>query len=193
MISTDIAVRKQDIDKLLAGLKDLGRTAQADLGKRMRKEIMPMARVIAGKVTPSSPFKGMRQNYYGEVQWVQPTAKIAVTPSRKRGVWSPLVSVALSGTPKLGFDYTENAGIRRRKPKPKSKTYQRRGDSQARSHNVTTQGDFLIRKAREVSTFNFKAGHFAYGHFLRMKPQMQQVAIKSLEDTAAKFNIRIGN
>jgi hypothetical protein len=192
VISADIAVRKEDIDKLVNGLKELGKSARADLGKNMKRSIMPLANQIAGKVTPESPFKGMRRNYYGEVQWAKPKASVATTPSRGRGVWTPLVTIALTATPKLGFDYTENAGSRKRAPKPVSKTYQRRTDSRSRSHTNTTQGENLIRKAREVSPFNFKAGHFAYGYFLQLKPQLQQIAIKSLETTADKFNIRFG-
>lgn len=192
MIAADIAVRKEDIDKLVKGLKELGKNARADLGRNMKRSIMPLANQVASKVTPESPFRGMRRNYYGQVQWAKPKAGVSTTPSRRRGVWTPLVTVTLTATPKLGFDYTENAGSRRRAPKPTSKTYTRRGDSKSRSHAVTTQGDELIKKAREKSQFNFKAGHFAYGHFLQLKPQLQTIAIKSLEATADKFNITFG-
>lgn len=190
MIAADIAVRKQDIDKLVNGLKELGKEAQGDLRKTMNKNILPLGRQVASKVVAESPFKGMRRNYYGQVQWQKPKAKVSTTPNKKRGVWTPLVTVLLTGSPKLGFDYTENAGTRRRKPRPVSKTYTRRGDSKSRAHAVTTQGDELIKKAREISPFNFKAGHFAYGYFLQLKPQMQMLAIKSLEATADKWNIR---
>lgn len=193
MISAEIAVRKEDIDKLVNGLKELGKDAQNSLRADMRKQILPLGRTVANKVSPESPFRGMRRNYYGQVQWAVPKASVSTTPNRKRGVWSPLVTLALTAKPKLGFDYTENAGSRKRAPKPTSKTYTRRTDTKARSHAVTTQGEFLIAKARQESKFNFKAGHFAYGYFLQLRPQFQQIAIKSLETTADKFNIKFGN
>jgi len=191
VITTKVGVNKRSVDMLVAGLKELGKDAQADLGKNMRRSVLPLGKIVASQVPTGSPFKGMQRNYYGEVQWQQPTAKLSVTPNRKRGEWTPLVSLLLTGKPKLGFDYAENAGPRRRAPKSQSKTYQRQTDSVTRSHSVTTQGNFLIKKARQVSKNNFKAGHFAYGNFLKLRPAMITIAVLSLEQTARKWNVKV--
>lgn len=186
-----VSVQKADVEMLVRHLKQLPGNAMNDLRNDMRKNINPLAKQVQATVPTESPFKGMRQNYYGQVQWQAPKVTVLTTPSRGRGQYSPLVTLAATGKPKLGFDYTENAGSRRRAPKPRSKTYTRRGDSKSRSHAVTTQGDELIRKAKEVSRYNFKAGHFAYGKFLSLRPQMIVLAMGSLNRTAAKFNAKV--
>jgi hypothetical protein len=194
MIQQRIGVNKRDIDKLVSDLKELGTMATNDLRNNVKRGILPIGKTVASKVPTESPFRGMRQNYYGQVQWQQPKPSVAFTPGKRgRNDWTPLVTLTLTGKPKLGFDYTENAGNRRRAPKARSKTYQRRIDSKERSHANTSQGDALIEKARQLSRFNFKAGHFAYGYFLKERPQMIELAIKSLEETARKWNSKVAD
>lgn len=184
-------VEKTDVEMLVRHLKALPGNAMNDLRNDMRRSINPLAKQVQAVVPTESPFKGMQQNYYGQVQWQAPKVTVSTTPSRGRGTWTPLVSLKATGKPKLGFDYTENAGSRKRSPKARSKTYQRSIDSVSRSHANTTQGDELIRKAKEVSRYNFKAGHFAYGKFLSLRPQMIVLAMGSLNRTADKFNAKV--
>lgn len=186
-----VSVEKADVESLVRHLKALPGNAMNDLRNNMRRNINPLAQQVQAAVPIESPFKGMQRNYYGQVQWQAPKVTVATTASRGRGEWTPLVTLVATGKPKLGFDYTENAGSRKRAPKARSKTYKRRIDSASRSHANTTQGDELIRKAKEVSRNNFKAGHFAYGKFLSLRPQMIVLAISSLNQTADKFNAKV--
>lgn len=194
MLSTKTDIDAASMKKLVSAIKELEPSAMNGLRKDMRSGVNPLAAQVRAAVPSASPFKGMNRNYYGLVQWQQPTVKVSVTPSKTgKFDYVPLVTlVATGGKTKLGFDYTENAGVRRRKAKPMSKKYTRRGDGKERSHRVTTQGDELIQKAREVSKYNFKAGHFAYGKFLSLRPQMIGIALISLDKTAKQFNVKLG-
>lgn len=186
------SVDKQSVDILVYHLKQLEGNAMNKLRNELKRNMKPLNNQILSNVPIESPFKGMRQNYYGRVQWQHPKATTRFSPyKRGRMGWSNLVTIELTGVPRLGFDYTENAGARRRKPRPVSKQYQRRTDSVPRSHSVTTQGDELIAKARSISKYNFKAGHFAYGKFLSLRPQMITIALTALNKTASQFNAKV--
>ena len=193
MLSTKTDIDAASMKKLVSAIKKLDSSAMNGLRKDMRSGINPLAAQVKAAVPSASPFKGMREHNYGLVRWQQPTVKVSVTPSKTgRFDYVPLVTlVATGGKTKLGFDYTENAGARRRKARPMSKKYTRRGDTKERSHKVTSQGDHLIEKASKVSTYNFKAGHFAYGKFLSLRPQMIGIALISLDKTAKQFNVKL--
>jgi hypothetical protein len=193
MFSTKVDLDAESVAKLRAALKEAGPTALADLRREMKSAIKPVANRVKGAVPTSSPFKGMNQNYYGRVQWIQPKVTVSFTPGRRqRFDYVPLLSlVATGGGNNLGFDYAENAGVRKRKPAARSKSYHRRIDRNARTHAVTTQGDELIAKARKESRYNFKAGHFAYGEFLSQRPTMIKIANKILDGTAKRLSLKL--
>lgn len=193
MFRTKTNIDKQSLDVLIAELKELGPKAMRDLRKDIRNSIKPLAAQVKADVPSSSPFKGMNANYYGRVQWQHPRVTVSITPGKKSiHEYSPLITlVATGGRTKVGFDYAEMAGVRKRPPRPLSRKYKRRTDSVERQHKVTTQGDNLIEKARQVSKYNFKAGHFAYGKFLSLRPQMILLALQSLDKTANEFNIKL--
>lgn len=188
-IQTEIQLDAKSLNRLLDQMKELEPNSLAAMRKRMRTMLSDEAGQIKRNVPTESPFKGMRQNYYGKVQWEQPKVRVATTPgsSTRRREWAPVVTLIATGNPKLGFDYTELAGVRKRPPRPRSKPYARRPDG----HLNTTQGEALIRKAREVSKHDYKAGHFAYGKFLELRPQMLIKTSLILDEVADKFNQKV--
>lgn len=175
-------------------MKELDDNSLNGLRKDLKTRIKPLGNEIAKKVPTESPFSGMSRNYYGRVQWSQPTAKVSVTPgksTRQRG-WASVVTLILEHKTRLGFNYVENAGPRRKSKKPMTRTYQRRQDSAPRQHTNSTQGDALIKKAKSLSADNYAAGHFAYGNFLRLKPVMIILAKDTLKKVEQKFNVKVG-
>ena len=186
-----VEIDSRSVEELIKNMKELDPKAITALRRDMRTALKPLTNRVVSKVPSESPFKGMNQNYYGRVQWASPSGRVAVTPAkstRKRG-WAPLVTMILTNKTKLGFDYAEHAGSRRKTVRPVSKKYKRRIDSVERSHKVTTQGRYLIKKAREESPWNYKAGHFAYGTFLSLQPQMVILAQGVIERVMTKFNV----
>jgi hypothetical protein len=193
MIEAKTQIDEASLKRLITAMKELEPTSIKDLRRELKTEIKPIAAVIQSRVPSSSPFRGMEQNLYGRVQWVQPKVTVSFTPG-KRGKFDtvPLITLVATGSAnRLGFDYTENAGVRKRRPAPRSRSYHRSIDRAPRRHNVTTQGDALIEKARKESRFNYKAGHFAYGTFLSQRPAMLQIVEKILNKTAERFNVKL--
>lgn len=188
-VQTQIQLDAKSLNRLLDAMKELDAKSLAAMRKQFRTKLGDEAGQIKRNVPTESPFRGMRQNYYGRVQWQQPKTRVAVTPgsSTRRREWAPVVTIIATGDPKLGFDYTELAGVRRRPPRPRSKPYRNR----PQGHAVTTQGEELIKKAREVSKYDYKAGHFAYGKFLELRPQMLIKTEEVLEDVAKEFNTKV--
>jgi len=189
-LQTEIRLDAKSLAKLTDAMKELDANSLTAMRKQFRSKLKQEAAQIKQSEPTESPFRGMRQNYYGLVQWVQPKTRVAVTPgsSTRRREWAPVVTIIATGGPKnLGFDYTELAGVRRRPPRARSKPYARRPNG----HANTTQGEALIRKAREVSKYDYKAGHFAYGKFLELRPQMLIKTEQVLEDVAKEFNKKV--
>jgi len=192
MIDYTASIDSASVKRLTEALKEAEGMAIADLRRELKGSMKPFASQIQSRIPTSSPFKGMERNYYGRVQWAQPTVKVSFTPGKKAiGARALLLTLVAEHKTKLGFNYTEVAGVRKRAPAKTSKTYHRKGDSNPRSHSVTTQGEILIDKARKVSKFGYKAGHFAYGEFLKLKPQMVILATVILEGTAKKLSVKL--
>ena len=188
----NVEIDSRSVEQLIKNMKELDDKAIRRLRRDLRSALKPLANQIVSKVPTESPFRGMEQNYYGRVQWATPTARVALTPAksvRKRG-WAPLVTMILTHKTKLGFDFAEHAGSRRKPVRPVSNAYKRRIDSEQRRHKVTTQGRYLIKKAREESPWNYKAGHFAYGTFLSLQPKMVLIAQGILEGVMNEFNVK---
>lgn len=193
MLSTQVELDAASVNKVLKELKELDPKSTAKLRKDFKTRLNPFAGSIASSVPSESPFKGMRRNYYGRVQWEQPKGRVSATPAkstRAKG-WAPIVTIIVEHKSALGFAYTENAGTRRKQKRPMSREYQRKGDSRKRQHKNTTQGDFMIEKARQVSKFNFKAGHFAYGTFLSKRPEIIMLAQFTLEQVMKSYNKKV--
>lgn len=196
MITNTYELDDKSVRELTGILKEMEDTSVAEVRKDLRTRIVPLAGEIARKVPTESPFVGMAKNKIGRVQWSQPKAKVSVTPgksTRQKG-WASMVTIILEDKKKLGFAYTENAGPRRKKPRPNARSYKRSIDSVAREsgHVNNGQGDALIAKAKRESPFGFAAGHFAYGHFLRSRPVIIQIAQVTLDGFAKKFSVKLG-
>jgi hypothetical protein len=192
MLEIKKSVDEASVRKLIAEMKELEPTAIADLRRELKSKMKPFASQIQAQVPTSSPFKGMERNYYGRIQWAAPKVTISFTPGKRSRLEEiPLLTLIATNAAKLGFDYTETAGVRKRKPASVSRQYHRKGDSAPRRHKVTTQGDELIKKARSESKWNYKAGHFAYGKFLSLRPAMLVLVSVTLEATAKKFNVKM--
>ena len=194
MLITKIDLDAASLNKVLREMRELDQESTAKLRKDFKTKLNPFASTIARTVPSSSPFKGMRANYYGRVQWEQPKGRVSATPgksTRAKG-WAPVVSIIIEHKSALGFAYTENAGTRRKQKRPMSREYQRKTDSKLRRHRNTTQGDALIKKARQVSKFDFKAGHFAYGEFLSRRPAIIGLAQIVLKDVMKSYNKKVG-
>lgn len=187
-----VEIDSRQVEELISKMKELDPNSIKALRREMRTRLKPLGNQVANNVPSSSPFIGMDRNYYGKVQWAVPTARISVTPSKsaKRRGWAPLVTLIIENKEKLGFAYTEHAGARRKAKRPMSKKYKRRTDNVERSHRVTSQGDALIDKAKQASKYNYKAGHFAYGKFLSLQPQMIMIAQDVIDGVMKKFNVK---
>ncbi len=194
MIRTTVEIDAASLKKMIRIMKEADPESVARMRADFRTRIGPVARVVANQVPSESPFVGMQRNISGRVQWGKPSARVSVAPSKKtnRLGFSSIVTVVLENKKKLGFSYVENAGTRRRPKKPMAREYTRAGDSKVTRRANTTQGDALILKAKRESSFNFKAGHFAYGHFLRLRPAMLKMAQKSMDKLGKKFSVKLG-
>ncbi len=192
MIDYTTSLDAASVKRLTTALKEAEDIAIADLRRELKGSMKPFASQIQARIPTSSPFKGMERNYYGRVQWAQPSVKVSFTPGKKAiGDRALLLTLIAEHKTKLGFNYTEVAGVRKRAANKRSRTYHRKGDANPRSHAVTEQGNILIEKARSVSKFSFKAGHFAYGEFLKLRPQMVILATVILEGTAKKLSVKL--
>lgn len=196
MIKNTYELDSASVRRLTRLLKEAEETSVAELRNDLKVRILPLGNEVARKVPTESPFIGMARNRNGRVTWGQPKAKVSVTPGRstRQKGWASMVTIILENKKQLGFSYTENAGPRRKKPRPMARSYKRGIDSAVREegHLNNGQGDALIRKAKKVSKFNFKAGHFAYGHFLKLRPVMISIAQNSLNQFAKKFSVKLG-
>jgi len=184
------------VRRLTRLMKEAEESSVAQLRNDLKARILPLGSEVARKVPTESPFIGMTRNRNGRVTWGQPKAKVSVTPGRstRQKGWASMVTIILENKKNLGFSYTENAGPRRKKPRPNARSYKRGIDGGVREsgHINNGQGDALIRKAKRESKNNFKAGHFAYGNFLKLRPVMIKIAQDSLNRFAKKFDVKLG-
>jgi len=193
MLEQQIQLDAKALRQTLNELKQLDPDSTKQLRSDFKIRLLPFANAIANQVPTESPFKGMNRNYYGAVQWAQPSGKVSATPGRGTGNrgWANILTIIIENKKALGFAYTENAGTRRKSKKPMSKTYQRHTDSVVRQHRNTTQGDALIQKARQASKNDFKSGHFAYGFFLSQRPMIIAQAQLVLKKVMKRYNKKV--
>jgi hypothetical protein len=170
-------------------LKTLEPELFKEVRKRMNSELKPILNPIKSEinsqVTNEIRTKMVGRNrsesgmfHNGRSAWsgVNITPRVSTRPK-------DLIFINATGrTSQFGFDYAELAGIRRRPPRPVSKTYTRNGES--RTHRVNGQGDAFIRKLQKEFG---KPGRFAWIRVLRRKPEIEQ----KVQGVADEFGIKL--
>jgi len=159
--------------------------------KDIRSEIRPIMRPIVNeinsKVTSDLRSKGYNMFHNGRTAWngVRYTPQVS---SNRKGI----MRIRLTGRGgKLGFDYAELAGIRRRPPRSRSKiagTYtqgSKRGDG---SYAYAGQGDAFIGKLER--DFG-RPGRFAWQRIIRKRWQINDAVADILKKYDIKLNAKL--
>lgn len=163
-------------------LKQIEPELYKDMRKKVNSELKPILNPIKGEINSSvtqemrSKMRGMFHN--GRSAWagVNINARVSTRPQ-------DLIFINATGIKgQVGFDYAELAGIRRRPPRKRSKSYTLNG--QTRTHAVNGQGDAMIEKLREEFG---KPGRFAWIRVLRRKPEIEG----KVQDIADEFGIKL--
>jgi len=191
----------KNVEKVVRELRELEETAITQLRSDLKVRLNPIASMVASQIPRESPLrpsrnpngtlKGGGMSHRGETRWRGVNKPVVqFTPGRRRDKSYKLVNIAMTGGSRgLGFDYAELAGIRRRPPKLISKPYQRRGDAVVRQHKVNGQGDGFIKALQEQ--VRQAPGRFAYIKFLQRRPELVAIAMRTLNEAAAKVNRKI--
>ena len=150
-------------------LKEVEPELFKEMKKRLTSEINPIVKPIQSEINSQitqalrDKMPGMFHN--GRSSWNGATLSTRVATRPKELIF---INAAGSGG-KVGFDYAELAGIRRRPARRQSRSYTVNG--QPRRHAVNGQGDAFISKlSREFG----KPGRFAWIRVLRRKPLIEE-------------------
>jgi len=150
-------------------LKEVEPELFKELKKKLTSEINPIIKPIQSEIN-SQITQALREKmpsmfHNGRSSWNGATLSTRVATRPKE-----LVFINATGkNRKVGFDYAELAGIRRRPARRKSRTYTKNGREM--SHAVNGQGDAFISKLnREFG----KPGRFAWIRVLRRKPLIEE-------------------
>ena len=168
-------------------LKEFEPGLYKELGKQLRSQLNPLIKPIQSEINSSvtqqvnskelNMFHGGRSSWHG----ANLTARVSVRPS-------DLISVTATGRyGAYGFDYAELAGIRRRPPRPMSKSYTLNG--QTRKHRVNGQGiAFMNKLDKEFG----KPGRFAWIRVLKRKPEIENRVSEIADFFGVKISRRLG-
>lgn len=199
MVAATVSIK--NVDEVVRELKQFEDKAIASLRSDLKVRLNPIASMVASQIPRESPLrpsrkpngtlKGGGMNHRGATRWRGVNKPVVqFTPGRRRDKSYKLVNIAMTGGKRgLGFDYAELAGIRRRSPRPISKPYQRRGDGVVRQHRINGQGDGLIKALREQ--VGEAPGRFAFIRFLRKRPELTAIALRTINEAAEKVNRKI--
>ena len=158
---------------------------EPDLFKEVRKkvnsELKPVLNPIQSEINGmtnemQSKMPGMFHNGRSSWSGANITARVSTRPR-------DLIFINATGKQgKVGYNYAELAGIRRRPPRARSKAYTING--QSRTHAVNGQGDAMIDKLqREFG----KPGRFAWIRVLKRKPEVE----RKVQNIADEFGIKL--
>ena len=178
----------ENVDSVVRELKQFENTAVRELRSDLKQKLGPIAGQIAGGITREPPLRGMKHR--GKTRWRGVNKPVVeFSPGRGRYGGKRLVNIRFTGGARgLGFDYAELAGIRRRPPKPMSKPYQRRDRDGVQQHRIAGQGDAFIQALAEQTGKG--PGRFMFLSAVKRRPELILIAVKSLNDAAAKVNRR---
>jgi hypothetical protein len=194
-------VRVEGVKETIAEMRKL----EPGLIKEMRAEMKTIASPTMSKIKTEvpvisplngglrktglmRPYGGMN-SHAGRSRWDGVKVSTALTPSiYARGKNAhPLVSIIATGRKGVGFDYAELAGIRRRPPRQRSRSFPARPGGFA----LNGQGDAMIEKLNRAVPFKGKAGRFAFAVVLKDKKDLEQKSQVVLNKYADKINIRL--
>ena len=162
-------------------LKELEPDLFKDIRKKVNSELKPVLNPIQSEINGmtnemQSKMPGMFHNGRSAWSGTNITARVSTRPR-------DLIFINAAGKQgKVGYNYAELAGIRRRPPRARSKAYTING--QSRTHAVNGQGDAMIDKLqREFG----KPGRFAWIRVLGRKPEVE----RKVQDIADEFGIKL--
>jgi hypothetical protein len=181
------------------------RKLEPGLIKELRKEMSSVASPTMSKIQTNTPvisplngglrrtglmrpYGGMNR-HNGRSRWDGVKVTTALTPSiyAKGKNAHPLVSIVATGRKGVGFDYAELAGIRRRPPRQRSRSFPARPGGFA----LNGQGDAMIDKLNRTVPFKGKAGRFAFAVVLKDKKDLERKSQVVLDKYANKINIKL--
>lgn len=163
-------------------LKELEPELYKDIRKEINSQLKPILNPIQAEINSqvTNEMRSKMPNIFhnGRSGWsgARLTPRVSTRPK-------DLIFINATGQKQqFGFDYAELAGIRRRPPRRRSKSYTING--QPRTHAVNGQGDYFIDKLqREFG----KPGRFAWIRVLKRKPEIES----KVQDTADKFGVKL--
>lgn len=188
-------VSVDNVDKVVRELKGFKDTAVRELRSDLKTSLNPLAQQIAQRIPKDPPLYSRRRGksgmaHRGKTRWRGVNKPVVeFRPGKGRRGGDRLVNIRFTGGSRgLGFDYAELAGIRRRPPKQLSKPYERRDRQGVIQHRLNGQGDAFIQALTEDTGRG--PGRFMFYEAIKKRPQLVLLAIKSLNDAAAKVNRR---
>jgi hypothetical protein len=192
LVKTTLKV--EGVDELLTAIKELtSAQTQRKFRQDMSREIRPVAAMIKQGVPTDGGEVLSGMVHQGRTRWspVRAVVKFDAKARRSKAQYRPLLQINVTGSPNgLGFDYAELAGASKRAPRPRTKEFSRKTiNGETRTYTrVNTGGDVFIRNLTNRFPMRAKAGRFAYRIFLTQRAELEQKALKILEEYASKIN-----
>jgi hypothetical protein len=165
-------------------LKSTNKNLLKELKKDLAEGIKPIANKIQLSVPALAPLSGMNHN--GRSRWDAVKTRVSFTPGAaiKGRQYQPLISLVVTGKKGLGFDYAELAGINRRKPAPKSRSWT---DQYGNIRRTAQNG----QGAAFTRGLGGKPGRYAFATVKNNYSQITAVTIKIIESYASKINAKL--
>jgi hypothetical protein len=162
-------------------LKSTDKNLIKELKKDLAEGIEPVANKIQLSVPSDAPLSGMVHN--GRSRWDVVKVRVSFTPGAAiRGrQYQPLISLVVTGKKGLGFDYAELAGINRRKPAAKSRSWTDRYGNIRR----TTQNG---QGAAFTTGLGGEPGRYAFATVKNNYPEIKAKTIDIIEGYATQIN-----
>lgn len=184
-----VEISPQNIAPTLKAIKQLEPDTIKALKKDIGSKLGSVMSQIQSNIPEAAPLSGMKNR--GRLRWTKPRVSISLTPATKlKGRdYHPLVSFSISGA---AFKMTELAGIRGKYARDnRTPNYSNRwGTSQ--SHQVTTQGRYMVQTLQQRYPIKGKGGRFAWDAYIRIQDDVAGVVLEILDAFVTDFNRRWG-
>jgi len=174
-------------------LKTYEKDLYKELGKSLDSKLRPIMGPIQGQINGSvaGQLRSRRDagmfNHSGRTSWGGAEVKVKTSASPKNLIFIEGKGPGSGDYGKLGFNYAELAGIRRKPPRPISKGWNETSAGGYHAYFVRGQGDGFIKMLNRYGG----PGRFLWKRVLNRKPEIEEKVIQIAESYNLKITRRL--
>ena len=174
-------------------LKTYEKDLYKDLGNKLNSQLRPILGPIKGQINGvvTNQLKSRRNagmfSHSGRTSWGGVDIKVKTSVNPKNLIFIEGKGPGSGDYSRVGFNYAELAGIRRKGPRPISKGWNETSAGGYHAYFVRGQGDAFIKMLNQYG----KPGRFLWKRVLNNKPKIEEKVMNIAESLNLKITRRL--